>query len=214
LPNGIAKWDCQHAIARKIAADIRRSMTTAVSDGSFKNENGTSTFLVCAKYDSQRIIGVNAVPGACKYQIAYQSELVGISGVLLVLDILCKKIKINNGSIEIRLDRQQTLITASEEWPLNIAQPDYDLLKDIQAKCKKLPIQVKWHWIKGHQDDDIDYGNLDFWAKTNVQADMMAKLYWNHCDKIRKRMPNQEFSDKGWTYQYNRRKGLFLNRKT
>jgi hypothetical protein len=121
----------------------------------------------------------------------------------MVLDILCKKFKIDSGSIEIGLDGQQALIAASDEWPLNIAQPDFDLLKDIRAKWKRLPITVKWHWIKGHQDDDLDYENLDSWAKNNVQADTMAKLYWNHCEKHGKRLPNQEFSDEGWTFRYN-----------
>jgi ribonuclease HI len=79
----------------------------------------------------------------------------------------------------------------------HIAQPNFDLLKDIRAKWKRLPITVKWHWIIGHQDDDLDYEKLDSWAKNNVQANTMAKLYWNHCKKNRKRLPNQEFSDKG-----------------
>jgi hypothetical protein len=57
--------------------------------------------------------------------------LAGISGILMVLDILCKKFKIKLSSIEIGLNGQQILVTASEEWLLNIAQPDFNLLKDI-----------------------------------------------------------------------------------
>ncbi len=209
----IAEWDCKHTIATRVAEDIKNGTATAVSDGSFKNENGTSAFLVCAEDDSQRIIGVNAVPGACKEQSAYRSELAGISGILMVLDILCKKFQITSGAIEIGLDGQQALIAASEEWPLNIAQPDFDLLKDIRAKAKKLPLKIKWHWIKGHQDDSIDYQHLDSWAKNNVQADTMAKLYWNHCEKHGKRLPNQEFGDEGWTYRYNTSKRSRFTKK-
>ena len=117
----ITEWDCKHATAARVAEDIKNGTATAVSDGSFKNKNGTSAFLVCAKDDSQRIIGVNVVPGACKEQSAYRSELAGISGILMVLDILCKKFQITSGAIEIGLDGQQALIAASEEWPLNIA---------------------------------------------------------------------------------------------
>jgi hypothetical protein len=72
--------------------------------------------------NSQQIIGVNAVLGACKDQSAYQSKLAGISGIILVLDMLCKKLKIDDGSIQIGLSGQQAL---------NIVQPDYDLLKAI-----------------------------------------------------------------------------------
>jgi hypothetical protein len=49
----------------------------------------------------------------------------------MVLDIICKKFKIQSGSVKIGLDGQQALIAAFDEWPLNIAQPDFDLLKDI-----------------------------------------------------------------------------------
>ena len=49
----------------------------------------------------------------------------------MVLDILCKKFKIQSGGIEIGLDGQQAMLAASKDWPLNIAQPDFDLLKDI-----------------------------------------------------------------------------------
>jgi hypothetical protein len=79
---------------------------------------------------------VNAVPGACQEQSAYRSELAGVSGILMVLDIVCKKFKIKSGGIEIGLDGQQAMIAASEDWPLNIAQPDFDLLKDIRGKIK------------------------------------------------------------------------------
>jgi hypothetical protein len=41
----------------------------------------------------------------------------------------------------------------------------------------------------------------------------MAKLYWNHCEKIGKWLPNQIFSDKGWTYQYNMSKQSRLKKK-
>jgi ribonuclease HI len=62
------------------------------------------------------------------------------------------------------------------------------------SKNKKLPLTFKWHWIKGHQDDNINYEQLDSWAKNNVQADTMAKLYWNHCEKTGKRLPNHKLT--------------------
>jgi hypothetical protein len=73
------------------------------------------------------------------------------------------------------------MLAVSKDWPLNIAQLDFDLLKDIRAN-KKIPLQIKWN--KGHQDDDIDYQNLYSWAKNNVQANTMAKLYWIIAKKL------------------------------
>jgi hypothetical protein len=49
----------------------------------------------------------------------------------MVLDIVCKKFNIMSGGIKIGLDGQQAMVAASEDWPLNIAQPDYNLLKEI-----------------------------------------------------------------------------------
>jgi hypothetical protein len=123
----IAERDCKYETSARITADIQNRKATAISDGSFKNDNDTSAFHVCAEDDSQRIIDVNAIPGSCKEQSAYQSELAGISGILLVLNIMCKKFKIRSSSIEIGLDGQQALLAASEDWPLNIAQPDFDI---------------------------------------------------------------------------------------
>jgi hypothetical protein len=51
-------------------------------------------------------------------------------------------------------------------------------------------------------------------GKNNVQADTMAKLYWNHCEKIGKHLLNQQSSNKGWTtYRYNSSKQLQFKKK-
>jgi hypothetical protein len=98
----IAEWDCKkYKTVEWLAVDIQNSTATAIIDGSFKNENGTLTFHVLAEDDLQRIIGVNyAVPaGACKEQSAYRSELAGILGILMVLDILFEKFKSNGEAL-------------------------------------------------------------------------------------------------------------------
>ena len=50
---------------------------------------------------------------------------------------------------------------------------------DIRNKLKKLPVETKWRWIKGHQDDDVQFQNLDVWSQQNVVADNLAKMHWN-----------------------------------
>jgi surfactin synthase thioesterase subunit len=71
------------------------------------------------------------------------------------------------------------LIEASGDWPLSPSRADFDMLTDIRAKIKRLPITVRWRWIKGHQDDAVSYDDLDDWAKANVLVDNVAKAYWN-----------------------------------
>ena len=60
----IAQWDHSQTDLPQLVADIQAGSATAVSDGSFKNANGTSAFLICSKDVTNRIIGVNAVPGS------------------------------------------------------------------------------------------------------------------------------------------------------
>jgi hypothetical protein len=209
----IAEWDHHQADLSKLASDIKQGTATAVSDGSYKNNNGTSAFLLCAETVDNCIIGVNAVPGAPAEQSAYRSELAGVSGILLAIKILCKKFNITSGSVEIGLDGQQALEAAGGNWPLKVHQPDFDLLKDIRAKVKTLPVDITWHWIRGHQDDNDDYQNLDTRAKLNIQADSLAKAFWNHCEKNNKRLPNQVFGDDGWTFRFNDQKRSRLEKK-
>ncbi len=209
----IAEWDHQQSNLPQLVHDIRQGTASAVSDGSYKNDNGTSAFLLCAADVTNCIIGVNAVPGSPSEQSAYRSELAGVSGILLALKILCKKFDITSGSVEIGLDGQQALEAASGNWPLKVHQPDFDLLKDIRAKVKLLPVAITWHWIRGHQDDHEDYHNLDTRAKLNIQADSLAKAFWNHCEKNNKRLPNQDFGNDGWTYRFNHQKRSRLEKK-
>ena len=124
----------------------------------------------------------------------------------MTLTILCKKYDIRSGSIEIGFDGQQALKAASNDWPLKIDQPDFDLLKDTRAKCAALPILTTWHWICGHQDNNDDYQNLDQWARNNIQADTLAKMLWNHCEQVGIQLPNQVLGDKGWSFRFNGKK--------
>jgi hypothetical protein len=202
----IAEWDHHQANLPNLVRDIQQGTASAVSDGSYKNDNGTSAFLLCADDVDNCIIGVNAVPGAPSEQSAYRSELAGVSGILMAIKLVCKKFKITSGSVEIGLDGQQALEAAGGNWPLKVHQPDFDLLKDIRTKVQQLPIDITGHWLRGHQADHNDYQNLDTRAKLNIQADSIAKAFWNHCEKSNKRLPNQAFGDDGWTYRFNGQK--------
>jgi hypothetical protein len=127
-----------------------------------------------------RLISVNSVPGIREEQSAYRSELAGVSGSLSLIVAICMVHDIHTGLITIGLDGKQAMIAASEDWPLSPARPVYDLLTDIGAKVRGLPIKIHWKWIKGHQDDGPSHASLDEWAQANVYMDSMAKAYWNY----------------------------------
>ena len=144
------------------------------------------------------MISVNTVPGHRQEQSAYRSELAGIEGALAILESVCKVHDIQHGAATIGLDGEQALIEASGDWPLCPSRADFDMLTDIRAKIKRLPIQINWRWIKGHQDDDVSYDDLDEWAKANVLVDNIAKAYWNHVATTGPEPTAHRFGDEAW----------------
>jgi hypothetical protein len=43
----IAKWDHHSTNLERLVLDIENGMASAISDGSYKDDNGTSAFLLC-----------------------------------------------------------------------------------------------------------------------------------------------------------------------
>jgi hypothetical protein len=193
-----------------LAAAILRGDARAVSDGSFKNSMGTSSSILfhSCSTDPNRIVSVNAVPGNPNEQSAYRSELAGISGSLAITAAVCRIHDINEGSITLGLDGRQALLAAAGDWPLNPARPDFDLITDIRAKVKRLPVRVKWKWVEGHQDDDQS-SHLDEWAKANILVDNIAKAFWNHLNHSDHVPTPHRLGDEAWAIHF---RGKKLNR--
>ncbi len=121
---------------KAVARAIMKGSARAISDGSFKDEMGTSSTVIYGDDEMQRIISVNAVPGHRQEQSAYRSELAGIAGALAVLESVCIVHDIQQGAATIGLDGQQALIEASGDWPLEPNRANYDMLTDIREKIK------------------------------------------------------------------------------
>jgi hypothetical protein len=162
--------------AAHVAMCIIRGTARAVSDGSYKNNFSTSSFAVEGTDQSLQVQGVNRAPGSPRDQSAYRGELVGISGILSLLTIICGLHDITSGHITIGLDGEGALKQTSSSKNPRARKASYDLLIDLRAKLKALPITVSWHWIKGHQDDDI-FAELDRWAEINIDMDTAAKAH-------------------------------------
>jgi hypothetical protein len=94
------------------------------------------------------------------------------------------------------------MLSASEDWPLPPAQPDYDLLTDIRAKVRGLPIKVHWKRIKGHQDDGPSHVSLDEWAQANIYMDSLAKAHWNYLNETGHCPSPQRFKDENWSISF------------
>jgi hypothetical protein len=183
---------------RDVAESIRQGTAYAVSDGSFKEQRGTSAFLLEGPTgEATRIIGMNEIPGSLEDQSAYRSELGGISGVLATVDCLCRLYHIKGGKIKCGLDGEQAMLHASGTNPLDPQQPSFDLLVDIRNKVKSSPIQWEFFWIEGHQLER--HGKSDSWGKLNEVCDAIAKLYWNQVVLTREPRENHRFGHEQWS---------------
>ena len=125
-----------------VAMAILNGSAKAISDGSYKDKMGTLATVIYGDDKTKRMMCVNAPPGHADEQSAYRSELAGIEGTLALLSSVCKVHDIHEGSVTIGLDGEQALIQASSDWPLSPHQADFDMLHDIRAKIKRLPIVI------------------------------------------------------------------------
>jgi hypothetical protein len=183
------KWAIQEIIVtdegEAMAQAIKNGTAIAVSDGSYKDGRGTAAFIleISDNFDEKgRIVGVNSIPGEKEDQSSYRGEIGGVSGIVETVDITCSRHSITSGAVKFGLDGEQAMKHIFGSWPLmHPKQADYDLLKDLWQKIKQSPITWSGTWVKGHQDDDIKFEDLDRWGQLNVESDGIAKDYWNAC---------------------------------
>jgi hypothetical protein len=147
------------------------------SDGSFKDKFGSSAFTVVDSTDSSNNIGLNLVPGHPDDQGAYRSELAGLYAIILVVNCLCPWADITSGGIEVGCNGLSALNKAFDTWPLEPADPHFDMLCALRQMIKSSPLKWKTRHVDGHQDNDVTV-KLDFWAVKNIQMDNLAKVFW------------------------------------
>jgi hypothetical protein len=59
-----------------------------VSDGSYKEKMGTSSWRILSKHDETKIIpGAKFVPGRSQHQSSYRSELAGIVSIIVFISL-------------------------------------------------------------------------------------------------------------------------------
>jgi hypothetical protein len=96
----IGEWDHSE---RDLANDLQQGTGSVASNGSFEDNNGTSAFLIWAEDVSNPVVGVIVGRGFPDAQSSYQSESASISGIIIILKLLCSKFRVREGSIRIGL---------------------------------------------------------------------------------------------------------------
>lgn len=197
------RWAIQHLEVegdwRVLCNEIRMNRAFAVTDGSFKNKQGTSAFTVrTTGQENVGIVGVNMVPGDSDTQCAYRSELAGILGVLALLHVLCQLENIHTGSITIACDNQTAGRLGLESTEMADPQSDhYDLLRLIFNTRQNLPLRVNYRYVEAHQLTKYPTRELDRWGWWNEAMDLHAKWFLdNTMGQARPELRNQ---DRPWT---------------
>jgi hypothetical protein len=202
---------CWHSDNGCLVADaIKDGSALAISNGLYKNERGTSAFLLQGPSKEQgRIIGVNRTPGNPSNQSPYRTELSGISGILATLSILCQIYQISSGAVRIGLDGNSAMKESSGAHPLNPAQPSFDLLADIHAKNSWLPLKLSFFWVEGHQYER--HGFVSYLGTLDDICDSLTKQHWNDSIPLGTR-PAQCFGDEQFSVSIDSSKLSQLNK--
>jgi hypothetical protein len=167
---------------RTIAEAIRQRKAVAVSDGSYKDEFGTAAYVLEGANSENRLVGVLVSPGRPEDQQSSRSELAGLYGVVVMVNLVCKQFDIKDGVIEVGCDSQSSLRNVfgqGASFEAEIKDTDYDLRSAIRKQLEQSTIQWKGRHVAGHQDDDDGIEELDRWATLNIEMDSLAKIFWN-----------------------------------
>jgi hypothetical protein len=165
---------------RALADAIRLGHAIAVSDGSYKDELGMAAYVLEGENGTNRIVAVLKVPGLSADQSPYRSELSGLYGIVVMVEVVCTHFEITSGAIEVGCDGLSALRKAfgqGSNFDPDIKDPDYDLLSAIRKALARSPAKWTWRHVLGHQDDDDGIEVLDRWATLNIEMDNLAKVH-------------------------------------
>jgi len=112
--------------------------------------------------------------GTTNDQSAYCSELFGLWGMLRMIQNFTKARQIKTGKITITCDGLLALQQAKSSHPTNLAAVHYGLIGAIHQLHRKLPIEVVFEHVKGHQDTRCTTA-LPQLVWMNIEMDALAK---------------------------------------
>jgi hypothetical protein len=144
-----------------------------VSDGSFKNNRSSAAFTTVP---GKAIRGVLTIPGNESEQSSYRSELGGILASIVYANQICAKYNITEGQCTMICDNKGALASSFGNRQLNPRWTCYDILCMIRFHLESSPLTWRHKHVKGHQDNDIKYEELDIVSQANVDVDNLAKI--------------------------------------
>jgi ribonuclease HI len=154
------------------------------TDGGLLNELGTYGF-VWGNYsavDKLLPIGKGHVPGASFIMSSTRAEMCGLFAAITHLRLVVEYYAIipnKNDSCRIYCDSKGALARVADQYydgfgTTRRCRPHYDLEVAIRTCLLKLPIPIKWQWVKGHASSRKDRDELTFPELLNETADELA----------------------------------------
>jgi hypothetical protein len=170
-----------------ICESITNGSIKAVSDGSYLSSHriGSAAWIIESPDKISQCTGKIHCPGPANIQGSHRSELIGILGIITHINKICNTNNIRRGGIEIGCDGQGALnAIQSNHLITKSTWKHFDIIKSIRHSMKQSTLNWTLCHVKGHQDDDTEYNQLNRWAQLNVLVDKMAK------EKLSTDLPN------------------------
>eukprot|EP00957_Ditylum_brightwellii_P054980 4167230-Ditylum_brightwellii.AAC.1 len=95
------------------------------------------------------------------------------------------KIYLYNEGVIQRINKQ---LEYPYDYSFRTIDPDWDITVQICDSLRSKKIKTNLKHIKGHQDDDTPYEELDLPARLNTEVDFMDVDYWTTCGILREKV--------------------------
>ena len=171
-----------------------------VTDGSHHPEEHVATAAVHVEAeDGSTLTLILQTPGNQVDPQSHRAELSGHFVMVMALELLCDWAKKEDEDIQsvgavVGCDKKESLQIYDNEYWFGSQQRDCDLLKSLQLRLQSMEMMVTGKRVKGHQDDMWSIDQLDWWGRTNVRCDQLAKA---HLSKTTNVLPRQQ-AHSGW----------------
>ena len=187
-----------------IATRIREGTMEAVSDGGLKDGMGTAAGISKGMREGEGFRFQHRVPGQDNDQTSYRSELCGILGNVVLLTRIAAYHRITEGRVTLGCDNEAALWKAIGSPTVRTGEPSSDILRVIHYHMSQSGIKWVRKHVKGHQDREIQFKDLDHWAQTNVRADRLAEDMRNRWEQQPRPRPKPaRMPGEGWRVTIN-----------
>jgi hypothetical protein len=161
---------------------LEKGTATLVTDAS----DDKSGNLACAFYEElpleqedeiNNVQGYSQIPSTLEDTNSFRGELGGILQALRFVTRLEKEMKLSKGGCIIKCDSRTAIEVVAEllekPYPSSKAS-NFDILRMLYNELQNTKLKIVFQWVRGHQDRNSQYEELDNDARANFRADRLA----------------------------------------